>query len=110
MLLPSILLAYAATFPIRNLTPLSFLLTTARDEATFVGILGLVSFYQMWYGTVVYFATFFYNERHKGKGLLEVSLFVGLSNGLWFLFPLIGMWCSWQMLFNNADLAEVYGK
>jgi len=63
-----------------------------------LGCIGLASFWQEFYGTAVYFSTFFANKRHVGKGLLEIFLFVGVSNGLWFLFPLLGMHASYQMI------------
>jgi hypothetical protein len=51
-------------------------------SARTVGVIGTILYYQMFYGTVIYFLSFCFNERYKGKGLLEVALFVGLSNGM----------------------------
>merc|ERR1712100_361525 len=61
---------------------------------TTLGIMGIIVHYQEFYGTVVYFSTFFRNKRHHGKSFIEVLLFVGFSNGLWFFFPLLGMYAS----------------
>ena len=67
-----------------------------------LGIVSLVAFYQMFYGTVLYFTSFFLNGRHHNKTVREVLLFVGLSNGIWMVFPLIGMWASVQMILSNT--------
>ena len=58
------------------------------------GLVGLVAFYQEFYGTVIYFLTFIANRRYVGKTPFEILLFVGLSNGIWFVAPLVGMWAS----------------
>ena len=39
---------------------------------------------------MVYFLSYVFNGRYRGKPVSEVLLFVGLSNGLWFCFPLLG--------------------
>ena len=74
-LLPSALFLYAMTYDIDNLM-------LPRT----LGCIGLVSFYAMLHGTCVYFLSFFFNERHKRFSTLEVALFIGGSNGLWFFF------------------------
>ena len=60
-----------------------------------LGMLGLVSFYQEFYGTVVYFFQFFFNRRHDK---LSRSLVLGVvvpANAIWIAFPVLGMWaCS----------------
>ena len=77
-------------------------------DALWFGMIGLIFFYQMFYGTVLYFLQFFYHQRHAGRGVFEVALFVGLSNGLWFVFPILGMWCSAMMIRSNSfDIIRV---
>ena len=56
----------------------------------------------MLYGTVIYALSFFFNKRHHGKSFAEVLLFVGFSNGLWFVFPLLGMWTSYAMIASDS--------
>lgn len=56
-----------------------------------LGIVGLLLFYQMWYGTVVYLASYLMNKRYRGHSPINVALFVGLSNGLWLTFPIWGI-------------------
>jgi hypothetical protein len=88
MLLPSLLWCVNMT----TLGPLS---------APWMGFMGIISFYQMLYGTVIYFISFFTNRCHRGKTFLEVLLFVGVSNGIWASFPLLGIWTSIQLLLQN---------
>ena len=59
--------------------------------ARVVGMVGLVTFWQELYGTAIYFLSYFMNRRHAGRSIAEVVLFVGGSNGLWFVFPALGM-------------------
>jgi hypothetical protein len=56
-----------------------------------LGIVGVIACWQMFYGTVVYFFTFVFNRRYRGHSRGNLALFVGLSNGLWMVFPLWGM-------------------
>jgi hypothetical protein len=70
-----------------------------------MGIMGVIKFYQEFYGTVIYFLSFIFNKRYEGKGMIEISLFVGVSNGLWFVFPLLGMAYSIAMIYaDNYDV------
>ena len=68
------------------------------DARTF-GVINLLAFYQELVGTVIYFCTYFANGRHKGKTPLEVGVFVGCTNGLWFAGPLVGVWASLQCVY-----------
>ncbi len=76
-LVPTLLLLYGMTFP--------------WLPARALGVLGLLVFWQMWYGTLVYFASFVFNRRYVGHTRRNLALFVGLSNGLWLTFPAWGM-------------------
>jgi hypothetical protein len=67
-----------------------------------LGIMGILKFYQEFYGTIIYFLSFIFNKRYQGKGLVEMALFVGLSNGLWFFFPLFGMIYSVDMIYSDS--------
>jgi len=71
-------------------------------SARTIGILTLLKYYQELYGTVLYFLSFFMNERYKGKTISEVLLFVGLSNGLWFFFPLLGIYASLHLIYSDT--------
>jgi len=67
-----------------------------------VGIIGITSFYQEFYGTAIYFLSFVMNKRYEGRDTFEVALFVGLTNGIWFVFPLLGMFISYNFLATNS--------
>jgi len=58
----------------------------------FVGCVGLAMYWQVMYGTIIYVLSFMFNRRYEGKSTLEVSLFVGISNSLWFFFPIAGIY------------------
>ena len=54
------------------------------------------------YGTVLYYSSFFFNRRHRGLPVAEVVGWVGGSNGIWIVFPLIGMYVSFQLIVSNT--------
>ena len=70
--------------------------------AKVLGIVGIIMFYQELYGTCIYFLSFILNQRYIGKTTLEVVLFVGLTNGIWFAFPLVGLYVSVQMILADS--------
>lgn len=64
-------------------------------SARVLGMLGLISFYQELYGTVVYFFQFFFNRRHAKLSRALVLGIVVPANAIWIGFPALGMWaCS----------------
>jgi hypothetical protein len=67
-----------------------------------LGMMGLIKFYQELYGTCIYFLSYILNKRYKGRSFLEVALFVGLTNGLWFVFPLIGILSCVQLIYSGS--------
>jgi hypothetical protein len=67
-----------------------------------VGIVLLIVNYQMWYGTLVYFGSFLFNKRFHGHTRFNLALFVGFTNGLWFTFPVWGMWCALRMIYSGS--------
>jgi hypothetical protein len=70
--------------------------------ARVLGILGLLACYQMFYGTVIYFSSFVANERHRGHTPGNLAIFVGLSNGIWIVFPGWAMWAAYQLIESNT--------
>lgn len=71
------------------------------------GCIGLAMYWQVMYGTYVYVLSFVFNKRHKAgnKSLLEVCLFVGVSNSLWIVFPVGGIYACFCMLRDgNMDV------
>jgi hypothetical protein len=87
-LVPSLLFLYGMTFEIL--------------PARVLGIVGLLLFYQTWYGTIVYFCSFLLNKRYRGHTPLNLALFVGMSNGLWLTFPIWGMYAAVVMIETDS--------
>jgi hypothetical protein len=87
-LIPATLYAFGMTF---ELVP-----------ARILGIIGVIIFWQMFYGTSVYFFQFFNNGRHKGHRVKDILLFVGVSNAMWWFFPLLGLWASVQLILDGT--------
>jgi hypothetical protein len=77
---------------------MSFELMPARA----LGVLGVLLFYQTWYGTLVYFGSFVFNRRYVGHTPFNLALFVGLSNGLWFTLPVWGFYASIVMIYSDS--------
>jgi hypothetical protein len=70
--------------------------------ARVLGTVGVIMFWQMFYGTAVYFFQFFHNGRHKGHSMRDLVLFVGLTNLLWLIFPLWGLCASIQLILDGT--------
>mmetsp|Transcript_36604 Transcript_36604/g.82059 ORF Transcript_36604/g.82059 Transcript_36604/m.82059 type:complete len:239 (+) Transcript_36604:140-856(+) len=67
-----------------------------------LGVLGMVSFYQEFYGTCIYFLSFILNRRYKNLKAHEIVIFVCFTNGLWFFLPLLGMKASWDLIQTDS--------
>ncbi|MGB5547370.1 MAG: hypothetical protein WCB63_12710 [Polyangiales bacterium] len=87
-LIPATLFAFGMTF---ELMP-----------ARWLGIIGVIMFWQMFYGTAVYFFQFFNNGRHQGHSLKDLLLFVGVTNLMWFIFPIWGLCTSIQLILEGS--------
>jgi hypothetical protein len=92
-----------------TLVPTLLLLCGMTNDLSPVGLtpfwLGLLSFVTFWtefYGTVLYFWSFFYHGRHRGNSLLDNLRFVVLTNGTWFVMPAIGMYVSTRIMRENS--------
>jgi hypothetical protein len=70
--------------------------------ARLLGALGIAVFWQMFYGTAVYFFQFFNNRNHVGHGAASIAAVVGATNGLWFVFPLWALWLCVQLIETNS--------
>ena len=77
-------------------------MTAHQLPARAVGIMGLLIFYQMWYGTVVYLGSYFLNKRHVGRPLLHVFVMVVMMNGVWLTFPLAGIYAAISMITTDS--------
>lgn len=73
--------------------------------ARVLGMIGIAFFYQMLYGTIVYFFNFYFNEQHLGHSRSSLALIVWFSNGIWIIFPLWGLVISVTMIQSGTYLA-----
>jgi hypothetical protein len=73
-ILPATLFAWGMTFELLS--------------ARMLGALGIAVFWQMFYGTAVYFFQFFNNKNHLGHSVASIFSVVICTNVLWFVFPL----------------------
>ena len=69
--------------------------------ARWLGILGVIMFWQMYSGTSVYFYQFLNNGRQRGPTVRDILLFVGVSNLMWFVFPLWGLYTSVRLILSG---------
>ncbi|MFZ1863646.1 MAG: hypothetical protein WAU39_05440 [Polyangiales bacterium] len=79
-----------------------FGMTYELVPARILGIVGVVIFWQMFYGTALYFFQFFHNGRHKGHSVRDLILFVGITNLTWLIFPMWGMTTSVQLILDGS--------
>ena len=86
---------FLAAMTLQEATPLI-------SGARLVGIIGVASFWQELYGTVIYFLSFIFNGRYKHLTTAEVVIFVLFTNGLWFFLPLLGIKCSVDMIYSDS--------
>ena len=82
-------------------TLFAFSMTFEFIPARILGIIGVIIFWQMFYGVVVYFFQFFNNKRYVGHSPKDIFLFVGVSNAAWAIFPLLGLWASIQLILDG---------
>ena len=89
MLLPTLALSYGMTAQ------------EAFLPARMLGMLGLIAYYQMFYGTVVYFFQYCNNKRYVGTPSWQVYGVVVVSNGIWLAGPALGMWASSRLILDG---------
>ena len=89
-IVPSVLYSAAMTYPI--LSP------------RWLGMIGLVMYYQELYGTLVYYFQYFYNgrpEAAKSSAAIVWGVVVP-ANALWVLLPLLGIWASGRLILDDS--------
>jgi len=87
-LLPSILWLYGLSYNI--MSPRIF------------GIIGLLMFYQEFYGTVIYMMSYLVNRRFKGWKISNIITMVIIPNFIWFIFPALGLYISYNLVMENS--------
>ena len=70
-----------------------------------VGMLGCASYWQVLYGTLIYLLSFIFNRRYVGRPMAEVVGFVGVSNGIWIVFPFWALYASMIILRDQSLVA-----
>lgn len=86
-LIPSLLFIYGITFDIM--------------PARTLGIMGLLIFWMMFYGTVLYYVAYFVNKEYVGHTKRNLAIFIGGTNSLWLFAPAWGMVAS--IILINTD-------
>ncbi len=80
---------------------LLFGMTWAILPPRVLGVIGLIFFYQFTYQTSLYFFAYVFNKRYRGLGPLGLIGWVGGTNGFWIAIPLIGIYASLRLIFEN---------
>lgn len=87
-----------------TLLPSAFILimmTWQAVPARWLGMLMLVVFYQMAYGTVVYFFSYVVNRRGEGHSFGILLALVGGANVIWIVLPVWGMVAAVQLVLTG---------
>lgn len=74
----------------------------------FIGMIGCCSYWQVMYGTIIYFLSFIFNGRYRPFPMSEVLAFVGTANGIWFFFPIAALYAA-TLILMGQDLKVVFG-
>jgi hypothetical protein len=67
-----------------------------------LGIVGLLIFYQKFYGTCLYFFSYFFNRRYRGHRLVGLLAMVGGTNGIWLVFPAMGIYVCLRLILDGS--------
>jgi hypothetical protein len=80
-------------------------MTAGFVPAVVLGLVGAFLFYQKLYCTCLYFFSYFFNRRYEGHPVARLIPIVGGSNGVWLVFPAVGLYvCIRLILENRYDL------
>jgi len=77
-------------------------MTSAVLSPRALGMVGLIFFYQMLYGTLLYFFQYVNNRRFDRSTRAQVWGIVVPANGIWIAFPLLGLWASSQLILDGT--------
>ena len=83
-------------------TIFAFGMTFHELPARVLGIIGVIIFWQMFYGTVVYFFQYINNRRYEGHSLGALLAVVGLSNIAWLVVPVWGLKVSIDLIMDGT--------
>ena len=76
-------------------------MTAGMVPAVALGLVGAFIFYQKFYGTSLYFFTYLFNRRYEGHPLGRLIPIVGGTNGVWLVFPAIGLYVCIRLILEN---------
>ena len=112
-IIPCCLWNYAIWFP-KQFAPSLLLASSSPSSSSstavvLLGFIGACSYWQILYGTIIYFLSFVWNKRYKNKPLVEVLGFVGFANGIWFFFPILCLWASYKILLDRNPESLFWG-
>ena len=65
------------------------------------GLVCFVAHYQEFYGTVIYFCAYIYNERYVDQPMANKAI-VSSSNLYWMIAPGIAMWAFYRVVEENS--------
>jgi len=77
-------------------------MTSGMLSPVVLGIIGALMFYQKFYCTSVYFFTYIFNRRYEGHRLGRLIAVVGGTNGLWLVFPAIGLYVCFRIILETS--------
>merc|ERR1711939_910025 len=80
-------------------------ITSPLLDARKLGMLGLVMFWQEFYGTCVYFFQYFFNGRFRRSPRAHTLGIVVPANGIWMALPALGMWASARLVLDGSYAA-----
>ena len=73
-----------------------------------VGCITIASYWQILYGTLIYFLSFLFNKRYEGHNIVSLGLFVAFTNGIWILFPSLAIYAAVIILRDgNFDIFSI---
>ncbi|MEM9178021.1 MAG: hypothetical protein AAGC67_22710 [Myxococcota bacterium] len=75
---------------------------TLWESPLVLGLLGALIFYQKLFNTSLYFFSYVFNRRYELQPLGRVIPVVGGTNGVWILFPAIGLFVCSRLILENS--------
>lgn len=75
--------------------------TAGRLPAVFAGILGVIVFWQLTYGALVYWVSFFVARRHTRISRQELVTYILATNSFWVLGGLLGVYVCIRLIVDG---------
>ncbi len=66
------------------------------------GIIGVMLFWQLIYGTALYWVSFFLAKRHTRLGRRDICIYIWALNSPWMLFALLGLYVSIRLIADGS--------